>query len=88
MDLEEQNEIGIQIQKSIVKHLKNKEYHIIIAVEAQGNGFAFSVSSLKERTSFESCNLIVNGVFEETRNLVEKFKNPLDKKFNKPIERR
>ncbi len=86
MDLIEQNELGAQIEKSIVKHLEGKEFHVIIAVEAQGSGFAFSVSSLKERTPFESCNLIVNGVFEETVNLIERFKNPSDKKFNKPVE--
>ena len=86
MDIQEQNKLGTQIEKSVVKHLKGKEFHIIIAVEDQGNGFAFSVSSLKERTSFQSCNLIVNGVFEETINLVENFRNPSDKKFNKPVE--
>lgn len=86
MDLEEQTKFAKDIENLLTKHLKGKEFHAIIAAEEEGDGFAFSISTLKRGSTFQSCELIVNGTAEEAKVLSDKFKIPSGTKLKKPIE--
>lgn len=86
MDLNERNELAIEIEKVLTKRLKKREFYAIIAVEGEGDGFSFPITTLNELTPFQSCRLIVNGIGEEAQTLLERFKIPSDAKFKKPIE--
>lgn len=86
MDLQEQNELANEIERLLEKKLKGKEFHAVVAVEREGNGFAFSVSNLSELSNYRSCSLIVNGIGEEADKLAEQFKIPSDARFKLPLE--
>ncbi len=86
MDLQEQNELMNEVEKLLEKKLKGKEFHVIIAVEENGTGFAFSISSLTELSNYRSCSLIVNGTSKEADGLADQFKIPSDARFKLPIE--
>ncbi len=87
MNLIEQNEFAVELEKFLSKRLGNKPFHLIISAEASpGNGFAFPITNLKGRTPFESCNLVVSGIADETDSLVDKFEIPSDKSVKKPLQ--
>ena len=86
MELYEQNEIAGEVEKLLNKKLKGTEFCAIVAVEKQGDGFAFAITSLRETSNFRSCSLIVTEVTEKTKELSEKFKIPSDARFKSPVE--
>lgn len=88
MDLIEKNALASEIEKLLRKKIKNKEFHAAITIEDQGDAFAFSISSLKETSTFRSCSLITGGIGEEANYLAEQFKIPPNTKLKKPIERK
>ena len=86
MNIEEKSKFVTELESYLQEKLKQKNYHAIIAVEKEGEGFSFYSTTLNKKSAFESCDLIVNGIFEESESLVSKFKLPSDRRFKKPIE--
>ncbi len=87
MDLQEQNKFAVELEKFVLKQLKNQPFHLIISVETNpGTGFTFPISTLDKRTSFESCDIVISGIAEESRAVVNKFDIPSYPKLKKPVE--
>ncbi len=87
MDFDKQNEFAIELEKFLSKWLQNKPFHVIISAEVSpGIGFAFPISTLNKRTAFESCNIVVSGIVDETDSIMDRFKIPSDKSIKKPVE--
>ena len=87
MDLEEQNKFAGELDEFLLRKIKGEPFHFIIAIgDNYDNGFTYSVGSLSKRTAFETCDLIVVGVFEEAKQLLNYFRIPSNKKIKKPLE--
>ena len=86
MDLEEENKFVAEFENFLNRKLKRRNFHAIIAVEEDGNGFAFSSTTLSDKSAIGSGKLIVDGIMEEANNIAEKLKIPSETKLKKPIE--
>lgn len=67
MDFQEQSDLALKVEKFPGRELKGKEFEVVIAVEEEGTGFAFSTGTLNDRSAFQSCKLIVNAINNEAR---------------------
>lgn len=87
MDLDKQNQFAIELERFLSKKLKNMPFQVIISIETNpGAGFTFPISTLDKRTSFESCDIVISGIAQESRALVNKFEIPSYPKVKKPVE--
>lgn len=86
MDFTEKNQLAEEIETLLKKKIRGKEFHAAIAIEDEGDAFAFSVSTLEETSRFRSCSLITGGIGEEASYLAKRFKIPPNTKLKKPVE--
>ncbi len=86
MEFIEKNQLAEEIENLLRKKIKGKEFHAAIVIEDEGDAFAFSISTLKETSTFRSCSLITGGVGEEANYLAKRFKSPPNMKLKKPVE--
>ncbi len=86
MDLAEQNKFSEELESFLNKKLKGNEFHLVVAVAKEKNGFTLSKSTIGEDTTFQNCDLVISGIADEAENLLEKFKIPSGTKFKKPVE--
>lgn len=87
MDLQEQNNFAVELEKFVLKRLKGKPFYLVVSVESTpGNGFTVPILALDKRTPFESCDIVIGGVIGETKILTNRFDFPSNTKVKRPVE--
>ncbi len=86
MDLTAQQELATELEHFLSQKFKGEEFQVILSSTNNHSGFAFTIGTLTEFSSFDNCSLIVNGIAEEAQALTDRFKIPSNTKLKKPIE--